>query len=139
MTSGFIFWKMFFTQRIKTNSLMCTLNVYYFQRFEMSTALCTKSCRYCVCFTVSKSVPASVPYCFNYCIIHDTFYFWIQWDCLWVSQVVLVVKNPPANARDTREKNPWVGKIPWRRTWQPTLVFLPKESHEQRSLLGYGP
>ena len=33
--------------------------------------------------------------------------------------------------------SPWVGKIPWRRVWQPTLVFLPGESHGQRSLLGY--
>ena len=32
--------------------------------------------------------------------------------------------------------NPWVGKIPWRRPWQPTPVFLPGESHEQRSLAG---
>ena len=31
----------------------------------------------------------------------------------------------------------WVGKIPWRRKWQPTLVFLPGESHGQRSLVGY--
>ena len=30
--------------------------------------------------------------------------------------------------------DPWVGKIPWRRAWQPTLVFLPRESHGQRSL-----
>ena len=33
----------------------------------------------------------------------------------------------------------WVGKIPWRRAWQPTPVFLPGESHGQRSLAGYGP
>ena len=32
---------------------------------------------------------------------------------------------------------PWVGKIPWRREWQPTPVFLPGESHGQRSLGGY--
>ena len=31
----------------------------------------------------------------------------------------------------------WVGKIPRRRAWQPTPVFLPGESHEQRSLVGY--
>ena len=31
----------------------------------------------------------------------------------------------------------WVGKIPWRRAWQPTPVFLPGESHGQRSLAGY--
>ena len=33
----------------------------------------------------------------------------------------------------------WVGKIPWRRKWQPTPVFLPGKSHGQRSLVGYGP
>ena len=32
--------------------------------------------------------------------------------------------------------DPWVEKIPWRREWQPTLVFLPGESHGQRSLAG---
>ena len=35
--------------------------------------------------------------------------------------------------------NPWVRKIPWRRAWQPTPVFLPGESHGQRSLVGYSP
>ena len=33
----------------------------------------------------------------------------------------------------------WVRKIPWRRAWKPTPVFLPGESHEQRSLEGYSP
>ena len=33
--------------------------------------------------------------------------------------------------------HPWVGKIPWRRAWQPTSVFLPGESHGRRSLAGY--
>ena len=33
--------------------------------------------------------------------------------------------------------SPWVGKMPWRRTWQPTPVFLPGGSHGQRSLEGY--
>ena len=35
--------------------------------------------------------------------------------------------------------NPGVGKIPWRKAWPPTPVFLPGESHGQRSLVGYGP
>ena len=35
--------------------------------------------------------------------------------------------------------NPWVGKIPWRRKWQPTPVFLSKKSHGQRSPVGYSP
>ena len=35
--------------------------------------------------------------------------------------------------------NPWVRTIPWRRAWQPTLVFLPREFHVQRSLASYSP
>ena len=35
--------------------------------------------------------------------------------------------------------DPWVGKIPWRRKWQPTPVFLPGESHGRGSLVGYSP
>jgi len=53
---------------------------------------------------------------------------------------VLVVKNLPASRIFERcGFDPWVGKIPWRREWQPTPVFLSGESHEQRSLAGYGP
>ena len=33
----------------------------------------------------------------------------------------------------------WIGKIPWRMKWQPTLVFLPGKSHGQRSLVSYSP
>ena len=35
--------------------------------------------------------------------------------------------------------SPWIGKIPWRRVWQPSPAFLPGESHGQRSLGGYSP
>ena len=35
--------------------------------------------------------------------------------------------------------DPWGGKISWRRKWQPTPVFLPRESHGRRSLAGYSP
>ena len=58
-----------------------------------------------------------------------------------MSQVALVVKNSPANVGDIKRCgfDPWVGKNPWRRAWQPTPVFLPRESHGQRSLVGYGP
>ena len=35
--------------------------------------------------------------------------------------------------------DPWVGKIPWRRKWQPTPVSLPGKSHGQRSLVGCSP
>ena len=51
-----------------------------------------------------------------------------------------MVKNLPANARDIRLSfDPWVGKIPWRRAWQLTPVFLPGKSHGQRSLASYSP
>ena len=53
------------------------------------------------------------------------------------SQVVLVVKNVPANAGDMRHGfSPWIGKVPRRKAWEPTPVFLPGESHGQRSLVG---
>jgi len=53
----------------------------------------------------------------------------------WASLVAQMVKNLPIMpAGET-----WVGKIPWRREQQPTAVFLPGESHGQRSLGGYGP
>ena len=32
-----------------------------------------------------------------------------------------------------------VGKVPWRRNWKPTLVFLPGKSHRQRGLVSYSP
>ena len=52
---------------------------------------------------------------------------WHQW-----------LKNPPANSGDKKHQfNPWVRKIPWRRTWQSTPVFLFGETHGQRSLAGY--
>jgi len=51
-----------------------------------------------------------------------------------------VVKNLDASGGDRRDAcgfNPWVGKILWKRKWQPTPVFLPGKSHGQRSLTGY--
>ena len=58
---------------------------------------------------------------------------------LMASLVVRVVKkNPLTNAGDIRLGfDPWLGKIPWRRAWQPTPVLLAGESHGQRSLVGY--
>ena len=65
-----------------------------------------------------------------------------SWLNTWTSQVALVVKNPPACQYSRRRRHwfdPWIGKDPWRKAWQPTLVFLPVESHGQRSLAEYGP
>ena len=49
--------------------------------------------------------------------------------CLRLYRVCLQLRRP--------RFNPWVRKIPWRREWQPTSVFLPGEFHQQRSLVGY--
>ena len=51
--------------------------------------------------------------------------------------VAQMVKNLPAMWRPRFDN--WVGKITWRRAWQPTPVVLPGESHRQRSLVGYSP
>ena len=52
-----------------------------------------------------------------------------------------MVKDPPANAGDTRDSSliPGSERFPWRRKWQPTPVFLPGKFHRQRSLVGYSP
>ena len=57
------------------------------------------------------------------------------------SQVVLVVKNPPAKAGDTGDVGSILGlrRFLWSWNWQPTPVFIPKIFHEQRSLVGYSP
>ena len=50
-------------------------------------------------------------------------------------------KEPACQLRRPKRQgfHSWVGKIPWRRAQQPTPMFLPGESHRQRSLLGYSP
>jgi len=53
---------------------------------------------------------------------------------------MLVVKNLPAKPGDMRRRvDSLVRKIPWRRAWQPTPVFLLGKYHGQRSLAGYSP
>ena len=52
-----------------------------------------------------------------------------------LGQVALVQRRRPKRPGF----HPWVGKIPWRRKRQPAPVFSPKESHGQRSLVGYNP
>ena len=56
--------------------------------------------------------------------------------------MALVVKGPPASAGGDCKGpgfDPWVGKVPWRRARQPIPVFLPGESHGQKSLVGCSP
>ena len=62
------------------------------------------------------------------------------WKTVWqflASPVAQRVKNHLQCRRPGFDS--WVGKIPWRREWQHTSVFLPGESHRQRTLGGYSP
>ena len=52
--------------------------------------------------------------------------WWLRWE-----RICLQCRRPGFN--------PWFRKIPWRREWLPTPVFLPGEFHEQRSLVGCSP
>ena len=71
-----------------------------------------------------------------WCVLHWPDLWWIlcpkgaslvvQWE-----RIRLPMRRPGLN--------PWMGKIPWRRKWQPTLAFLPGKSHGQTSLEGYSP
>ena len=62
-----------------------------------------------------------------------------SWECklVWASQMAQRLKHLPA-IWETWVRS-LVRKIPWRRKWQPTPVFLPGESHGWRSLVGYSP
>ena len=64
---------------------------------------------------------------------------WSDYLLPWASLVAQMVKDPPACQRRRCEFDPWVGKIPWRRKWQPAPVSLPGKSHGQRSLVGDRP
>ena len=53
-----------------------------------------------------------------------------------------MVKNPPANAEDRRQRlgcDPWIGKIPGGGHGNPLQCFCLEKSHGQRSLIGYSP
>ena len=54
------------------------------------------------------------------------FPWWVRW-----LRICLQCRRP--------RFDPWIRKIPWRREWQSSPVFLPGESHGQRSLVGYSP
>ena len=58
-----------------------------------------------------------------------------------MAQLVKKKKVLLLNGGDTRDSGliPGSGQSPWRRKWQPTLVFLPRKSDEQRNLVGYRP
>ena len=115
-----------------------------------STLFCDHSCLSCSLIPTMLLLVNGFPVCIHQFLLYISGSFLLMWPQTWLfipvpafsmgaSQVVLVVKNLPANAGDTRGFNPWVGKIPWRRKSQPTPVFLPGKSHGRSSLVGYSP
>jgi len=61
---------------------------------------------------------------------------------IWASRFLSLWVRESACQRKRHKRHgfdPWVGKIPWRRKWQPTPVFLPGESHGQRILADCSP
>ena len=58
--------------------------------------------------------------------------------CISFQNILADSKEPACQCRSIG-CDPWVGKVPWRRAWQPTPVFLPGASHGQRSPAGYRP
>ena len=74
-------------------------------------------------------------------------YLWnmtLKWNTLkWVSGLPRWLSGKESAYQCRRHRrwdlDSWVGKIPWKRKWQPIPVFLPEKSHGQRSLEGYSP
>ena len=66
---------------------------------------------------------------------------WLKWLSTWGFPGDARDKGRACQCRSHRRQgfNPWIGKIPWRRKWQPTPVFLPGKFYRQRSLAGYSP
>ena len=66
-----------------------------------------------------------------------------DWGCVMLMCAFLVAQRQrislPCRSHRRCGLNPWMGKIPCRRAWQPLPVFLPGESHGQRSLAGHSP
>ena len=78
---------------------------------------------------LSWRIPWAVPSLGSQRVRHDWVTFTLGFPSS--SDICLQCKRPGFD--------PWVGKIPWRRKWQPTLVFLPGEFQGQRNLVGYSP
>ena len=60
----------------------------------------------------------------SYQIIHKCLPWWLRW-----KRICFQCRGPGVN--------PWIRKIPWRKKWLPTPVFLPGKVHGQRCLVGY--
>ena len=104
-----------------TNQFHCNLRHFWLTN-NLYMCVCVCVC-VCVCITHSQINGES-----GGKWMHDMVTLHIEWAPL----VAQMLKNLLQCRRPRLD--PWVGKIPWRRGWLPTPVFLPRELHEQRSL-----
>ena len=104
----------------------------FYDILSVSTSTSKEPGRYHIVLTTSKKV-----YLLNYVCLY--IYHIYSYASVYMNEASQVVKSLPANTGDVKRSgfNPWVRKIPWRRKWQATPVFLPGEPHGQRSLAGY--
>ena len=86
---------------------------------------------------INLASPFLIIYVFSHPLMEPSIY--VQYT-IGLHRWSLVVKSSPANTGGLKRPRflPWVGKI-WRRAWQPTPVFSPRESHGQKKLTGYSP
>ena len=87
------------------------------------------------------------PWACHHPLPHGVIFFFFSSFIYWYLVILIDLRGLPqwfsskesTSQRRRREFNPWVWKIPWRRKWQSTPVFLPGKSHGQRSFVGYSP
>ena len=72
-----------------------------------------------------------------------SFFFWLTSLCIIDSKFIHLIRTDSnvflCLQCGRPEFDPWIGKIPWKRKWQPTPVLLPGKSHGWRSLVGCSP
>ena len=114
------------TQMIRRYLYFCLLYVHVCVCVCVYVCVCMCACVYvcgvCVC-TLSSYIQG-----FSCSVTKkDIFYFHL---------IVMSCKEPSCQCRRHKRHrfDRWVGRIPWRRAWQPTPVFLPGKSYGQRSL-----
>ena len=89
----------------------------------------------------SSQFTVSLDFVYHNCLAwypREIFQEWLEaLRSVFITLVAQTVRRLPAMWRPGFD--PWIGKISWRRKWQPTPVFLPEESHGWKSLVGYSP
>ena len=85
----------------------------------------------------------------KHCSVFDAYHLWDTFGnatqgnrcvCIYMYGLLWWLSGKETTCQCRRHRfDPWVGRIPWRKEWQPTPVFLPGKSLGQRSLAGYSP